>query len=91
MEPGWGTELFISGPDGAPLAGVVVRGDGRELGRTDARGRLLLALDAEPARVELVYRDWTAREGVWDADSGKLDFYSSGSPVVLGPPGGAGE
>lgn len=73
LEPGWGTMLEVAQPapegsHGLPLADVRVRLDGVPVGATDADGRLLLAADAAPARIELERAGYRFDYGMLDDD-----------------------
>ena len=52
--------LSLTPPLARPLVGVRVLADGVEVGRTDAHGRVRIALPAEPRRLELEAEGWVA-------------------------------
>ena len=53
LAEGWGTRVRAVDPDGAPVAGALVLGDGEVLGRTDERGIADVARALAPRRLEL--------------------------------------
>ena len=62
-DPGWGTRVLVSGPDGQPLYGAEVFVDGERVGFTDAGGELDLTGNEAPKRVDVRYRGWLPADG----------------------------
>ncbi|HVS11588.1 MAG TPA: carboxypeptidase-like regulatory domain-containing protein [Planctomycetota bacterium] len=79
---GWGQIFKVATDQGDPAPGVELVADGKPVGRTDARGRVILDLDSKPARLEFRLPGWQVVVGSIDpADDG----FGSGpeTPVIL--------
>jgi RNA polymerase sigma factor (sigma-70 family) len=74
LERGWGT-LVVAGrwQDGfEPIADQEVQADGVPVGRTDARGRLLLNLDAAPSTLHLPHATLRTSSDALDPETGRI-------------------
>jgi len=65
LRRGWG-EVFrvVSRAKGKPIAGALVRLDGRDAGTTGADGTAKVFAPERPRTVEVVYRDWVPAESI---------------------------
>lgn len=86
LERGFGCEVEVIGPRGAPVAGAELWLDGERAGVTDADGRAVARRERAPTSIDLRYGDWTVEPDDRAALVGALEGSYPHPRIRMSPP-----